>query len=93
MRLFFCLFLSFLCSCGFASSEEKIFVYSSGYKYKGLASSRAIDISDEIFKDPPSKIIFVACPASTPSMIISLQQLLSLKNSGIPVSLIRDDCV
>lgn len=89
--LFFFLILT-LYSCRLINAEERVYIYAPNYKYKSMDSENPKEIADAVAKNSESKILLVACPTSTPSMIRALQQLLSIK-SNIRIHLVYDDCV
>lgn len=88
-RYFFLIFL--LCSCHSSNSQGKVYIGSSDYKYRSVISKIPLEINNSIVQNRESKILLVACPGATASMIGPLQQLLSL-NSNITIQLVRDDC-
>lgn len=84
--------LLLLQSCGLTNSEGRVYIDSSNYKYQSMSSQSPKEIANAIEKNRESKIILVACPTSTPFMIIPLQELLSI-NSRLSIYLVRDDCL
>lgn len=91
MRVLPILTLFFLFSCNFMKSEERIYISSSGFRYKNIESQSPTDISEAVLKNGEAKILLVACPTSTIPMMVRLQLLLAA-DSSIVIHLVRDDC-
>lgn len=68
-----------------------MYINSSDHKYRSVNSKVPLEIMNSIVENRESKVVLVACPEATVSMIGPLQQLLSL-NSNITVHLVRDNC-
>ncbi|GKS84253.1 hypothetical protein AVMA1855_08895 [Acidovorax sp. SUPP1855] len=80
-----------LVSCNLSNDESKVWIASSGYKYKEMIFESPLLVAEKIINDPPAKMILVACPSSTPSMIIPLQQILANKTSS-KLTMVRENC-
>ncbi|WP_146749427.1 hypothetical protein [Paracidovorax anthurii] len=83
--------LGFLGACNSSNDDSRVWIASSGYKYKSTSFKSPLLVVEKIIVDPPDEIILIACPTSTPSMIIPLQQILA-KRTTSNIIMIREDC-